>query len=48
MIISESITQDVGDGVLHRFMWANQKMIPKQVNHTPFKFQNESSTPPES
>ena len=23
-------------------------MIPKQVDHTPFKFQNESSTSPES
>ena len=24
-----------------------RNMIPKQVNHTPFKFQNESSTSPE-
>ena len=25
-----------------------RNMIPKQVSHTPFKFQNESSTSPES
>ena len=25
MILSESIIQDGGDGVLHRFIWANQK-----------------------
>ena len=25
MILSESIIQDGGDGVLHSFIWANQK-----------------------
>ena len=25
MILSESIIRDGGDGVLHRFIWANQK-----------------------
>ena len=45
MILSESIIQDGGDGVLHRF---TGDKIPKQVNHTPFKFQNKSSTSSES
>ena len=47
MILRESIIQDGRDGVLHRFIWANQK-IPKQVNHTPFKCQNESITSPDA
>ena len=48
MILSEWTIQDGGDGVLHRFIWANQKYDSEQVNHTPFKFQNKLSTFPES
>ena len=29
--------------MLHRFVEQISNMIPKQVDHTPFKFQNESS-----
>ena len=40
MILSESIIQDGGDGVLHRVLFEQiRNMIQKQVNHTPFKFQ---------
>ena len=46
MILSESIIQDGGDGILHSFIWEIRNMILKQVNHTTFKFQNESSTSP--
>ena len=40
MILSESIIQDSGDGVLHRFI----EQIRNTIHHTPFTFQNESST----
>ena len=48
MILSESIIQDGRDGVLHRLFEQIRNMIPKQVNQTPFKFQNKSSTSLES
>ena len=47
MILSESIIQDGGDGVLHRFIWANQKydsetsksysvQVSKRIKHIPW------------
>ena len=46
MILSESIIQDGGEGVLHRFIWANQKydsdtsksysvQVSKRINYIP-------------
>ena len=42
MILRESIIQDGGDGMLHRFIWANQKYDPETSKSYSFKFQNES------
>ena len=43
MILSDSIIQDGGDGMYTVLFEQIINMIPKQVNHTPFKIQNESS-----
>ena len=48
MILIESIIQDGRNGLLHRFIWANQKYDSKTSKSYSSKFQNESSTSPES
>ena len=41
MIFRESVIQDGGDGVLHCFIWANQKYDPETSKSFSFKFQKE-------